>query len=281
MKSEINIGNIIKFGLFNSKKAYENLQITPYRIVQYFEFDYILSCEKNATSYIDDKVCKLAPNILIIRKPGQRSNSRLHYKCFCLHLKIERDNPLFDDLYSTPEYFTLINDKTYQKLFETLFQHLIKKHDFSNDYFTSAKILELIYYVKKDEKRNQKAKQTSLKKEKRSIQKIISYIKQHYQEDISLKKLGELMNYSPNHLQRIFTDVMGVSPQNYLEKVRVDYAKYLLAQEEHTLTDIAYLCGFSSQSYFSKVFKKHTALTPYAFRQKSAFKYDDSTKRIN
>ena len=61
------IGKILQYGSFNSKKFYGNLKNSPERTVIYFEFDYILSCEKNATSYIDDKSCKLEPNILIIR----------------------------------------------------------------------------------------------------------------------------------------------------------------------------------------------------------------------
>ena len=270
------IGKILQYGSFNSKKFYGNLKNSPERTVIYFEIDYILSCEKNATSYIDDKSCKLEPNILIIRKPGQKSKSSLHFKCYCLHLSVEPNSPFFDDLFSMPEYYTLINDKTYQSLFESLFSHLVKHIANENDYFTSAKLLELIYHLKKDSKQNQKMNRREFKKENRFIQKTISYIKKNYQKEITLKELGEIANYSPNHLQHIFTDIMGLSPQAYLEKIRIERAKFLLSQTDNPLADIAYECGFSSQSYFSKSFKKNTLLTPYEFRQKSAFNYDEN-----
>ena len=266
------VGKILQYGSFNSKKFFAKLKISPERTVANFEFDYILSCEKSAISYIDDKSCKLEPNMLIIRKPGQISKSRLHFNCYCLHLSLEPNSPFFDELFAMPEYYTLINNKTYQALFESLFAHLIKHVSHQDDYFTSAKLLELLYHLKKDSKQNQKINRTAFKKENRFIQKAISYLKQNYQKEITLKELGEITNYSPNHLQYIFTDVMGLSPQAYLEKIRIDRAKFLLSQSDSSLADIAYECGFSSQSYFSKIFKKHTFLTPNEFRQKSAFK---------
>lgn len=269
------IGQILNYGFYNSKNSHEKVKIAPIRNVESFEFDYILSCDKNATSYIDEKSCKLEPNMLIVRKPGQKSHSRLHFKCYCIHLHIQPNSPLFKDLFAMPEYYTLINDKTYQPLFESLFRHLIKRPTPENDYFTSAKLLELIYNLKKDSKRNQKINQTAIKRENRLIQKAISYLNQNYKNEITLKKLGEIMGYSPNHFQRVFTDVMGTSPQAYLEKLRIDHAKFLLSQNEKKLADIAYECGFSSQSYFSKIFKKHTLLTPFEFRQNSIFKYDN------
>ena len=267
------VANILKYGLYDSKHEYANKKITQKRVVNVFEFDYIISCNESATSFIDGKSFSLAPNTLIIRKPNQICNSKLHFKCYCLHLEIPKDSPLYSELLNTPNFYTFISDKTYQTLFESLFEHLIKQENFHSDYFVNAKILELIYHVKKDGVHNQNAKANSLKKENKAIQNAITFIKQNYQEEVTLKSLGKLTGYSPNHFQRIFTLIIGVSPQSYLESVRINQSKYLLTNKELSISDIAYSCGFSSQSYFCKVFKKHTLLTPYEFRQKSQFKY--------
>lgn len=267
---------IIKYGLFDSKKELSNKAKSPQREVAYFEFDYVISCDKKAISFIDDKKCQLFPNVLVIRKPFQKSCSRLHFKCYCLHLYIEQNNAMYNELLSLPEYYTLINDKTYQPLFESLFRHLVKNSDCPNDYFTTAKILELIYHLKKDEKSNKNVRHLSLRKENQFIQKAISFVKQNFNQKITLKELGELTGYSPNHFLNIFTDVVGCSPQKYLEQTRIEHAKYLLSKNEKSLTDIAYACGFSTQSYFCKTFKKYTLLSPNAFRQKSIFTYTNS-----
>ena len=102
-------------------------------------------------------------------------------------------------------------------------------------------------------------------------------MKKNYENNILLKDLGELTGYSPNHFQRLFTETMGISPSKYLENLRVNKAKYLLMENEKTLSEIAYQCGFSSQAYFSKVFKKHTLLSPFEFQTNALFKYLDNS----
>ena len=86
-----------------------NVKNSPRRKVMHFEFDFIINCDKGATSYINDKSCALKPNMLIIRKPEQTSCSKLHFKCFCLHLLIEKDSQFYLELSNLPSYYHLIN----------------------------------------------------------------------------------------------------------------------------------------------------------------------------
>lgn len=271
------IGNNFVCGVFDSKKSHKNKKLSALHTVETFQFDYITSCDSCAVSYINEKSCKLTPNMLIIRKPGQKSQSKLHYKCYCLHLEIAPDTLLFDELYNTPEYFTLINESIYRHLFEELLQHVTKNGKNPSDFFINAKILELAYHIKKDKKYNTEIKRYSLKKENASVRKAITYIKENYQKNITLSELGDITGYSPNHFQRLFIQTIGISPSKYLEKVRINQAKYLLIENEKSLSEIAYECGFSSQSYFSKVFKRHTLLSPYDFQSTQIFRFKGSS----
>ncbi len=264
---------ILQYGIFDSRKDYESYKISPVREVYRFEFDFVLSCSDYATSYIDNTKCKLTPNMIIIRKPGQKSNTKLHFKCYCLHLEVPKDHFLYNDLMSFPSFLTLINDKVYHDLFESLMQHLIKQTQNVVDYFILSKIYELFYLIKKDTPQNERIHIRNVKKENLSIRKVIEYLKSNFSSNITLETLGNLTGYSPNHLQYVFRKIIGKSPQKYLEEIRITNAKYLLVQNEKSITDIAYECGFSSHSHFTKVFKKHTLLTPYEFQQKSRFKY--------
>lgn len=264
---------ILQYGVFDSKQNYENLKVSPLRQVNCFEFDFILSCSNNAISYIDEKSCKIAPNMLIIRKPKQLSNSKLHFKCYCLHLEIPEDNILYQDLLSVPAFFTLINENTYHALFESLMQHLIKQPSIKTDYFVLSKIFELIYRIKKDTTQNKIVHYRNINNENISVQKAINHMKVNFSYPISLEDLGKLTGYSPNHFHRIFNTIVGISPQKYLENIRINQAKYLLIKNEMTITNIAYECGFSSHPHFSKIFKQRTLLTPYEFQQKNRFKY--------
>jgi AraC-like DNA-binding protein len=275
----MNIGKIVGCGVFDSHRYTDTAgeKISAERVVQSFEFDFILTADKTAASFIDAHSCRLFPGLLILRKPGQISHSILHYRCYCLHLIVEKDSPIYEELASLPDYYTFIHEAAYRALFEELISHLVKVGSAKEDFFSAAKILELVYLLKKDGARNENAREISSVKENRSVQKVIAYIKESFEKSITLSELSALAGYSPNHFQRIFTDIMGISPREYLEEVRIKHAKYLLAQSEKALAEIAQDCGFSSQSYFSKVFKLHTFITPNEFRQNAQFRFLEET----
>lgn len=98
---------------------------------------------------------------------------------------------------------------------------------------------------------------------------IRQYIDSHYRENLTLDMLAERSHVSKYHMVRIFTEEYGVSPINYLILRRIEEGKKLLKTTDHSLALISRTLGFSSPSYFSQVFKKHTACTPLEYRQKS------------
>ena len=65
---------------------------------------------------------------------------------------------------------------------------------------------------------------------------------------------------------------MGVSPRNYINQQKIEYAKSLL-KEGGSITDVSMALGFSTSSYFSYIFKKHTMLTPTEFIQNRQLDY--------
>ena len=264
---------VAQYGVFNSKNAYAGLTYSPKRRVLHFEFDFILSCERGAACHVDEKAYPLHPNMLVLRKPNQTSNSRLHFSCSCLHLCVPEGHILYGELTSLPDCLTAINAAAYQKLFEDLMRHLIKSDEKSADMFVLAKVLELAYRIQSDAKKTEPFARRGVGRESACVKQAVAYVKAHFSSKITLEDLGRAAGYSPNHFQRVFKSFCGVSPQEYLEKTRVDYAKQLLLQGQRTMTEIAYACGFSSQPHFCKTFKKHTFLTPSQFQQKARFSY--------
>ena len=99
------------------------------------------------------------------------------------------------------------------------------------------------------------------------IRCTVKYINEHLDQKITLDQLGEMAGYSPNHLHKLFSQIVGVSPQKYLENARVSSAKFALCTQERSLSEIAYSCGFSSQSHFTHTFKRLTGLSPQEYRK--------------
>ena len=69
---------------------------------------------------------------------------------------------------------------------------------------------------------------------------------------------------------RRFKAAIGVSPKEYLLKLRMDKAKHLLLEKSANIREIAYVCGFENEYYFSSCFKKSVGLSPSEFRRNGA-----------
>ncbi len=95
-------------------------------------------------------------------------------------------------------------------------------------------------------------------------------IRQNYAGLYGVEELSGQLGVSKSHLVRVFSAEVGMGPGQYLTAVRIDAAKTLLARRDYPLEVVATLCGFSGANYLCKVFKKHTGLTPAAFRAQNA-----------
>ena len=98
------------------------------------------------------------------------------------------------------------------------------------------------------------------------VKRATEYIHAHLSEKLSLVSAAEKAGVSAAYLSTLFRRVTGDSFQNYVNKVRVEEAKRLLMGTDYPILEIALACGFSDQSYFSKVFKKYTGLSPAKYR---------------
>lgn len=96
---------------------------------------------------------------------------------------------------------------------------------------------------------------------------VEQYINTHYKEDITLELLSKKAYMNKYYLVHAFKSYKGTSPIDYLISLRVEQAKELLETTNYPISQISDLSGFSSQSYFSQVFKKATSQTPNAYRK--------------
>ena len=96
-----------------------------------------------------------------------------------------------------------------------------------------------------------------------TIFKAKAYIDKHFSEEsLSLNTVASNVFISPNHLSAIFAQETGEKFIDYLTRVRIERAKYLLKNTAMKSADIAYETGFSDPHYFSTAFKKRTGMSP-------------------
>lgn len=96
---------------------------------------------------------------------------------------------------------------------------------------------------------------------------IRRYIDLHFKEALTLEQLAEVGHMNKFYLSHAFKREYNVSPINYMIAKRIDESKYLLAETDLSLSQIAQVLGFSSQSYFSQVFRRTQAVSPKEYRQ--------------
>lgn len=96
---------------------------------------------------------------------------------------------------------------------------------------------------------------------------IEQYLDEHFTEDITLETLSNLTYLNKYYLIHTFKNYKGTSPINYLIEKRISEAKHLLSTTNYPIAKIATLVGFSSQSYFSQVFRKEINMSPKEYRK--------------
>ena len=96
------------------------------------------------------------------------------------------------------------------------------------------------------------------------IKKAMEYAQKNY-ATATLKEASELCNLSYSYFSRLFKRAMGENFNEYVNSLRISEAKLMLTATTKSVADIAAECGFSSVSYFSKIFKEKTNVTPHKF----------------
>lgn len=105
---------------------------------------------------------------------------------------------------------------------------------------------------------------------KRKVSDIVRYVIDHIDRPINLLDLCKVTGLSASHLCRAMKMDTGLTPYNFVIRVRIEFARQILLSTNQSLVEVALACGFSSQPHFCATFKKLTGQTPGQFRRLAA-----------
>lgn len=91
-------------------------------------------------------------------------------------------------------------------------------------------------------------------------------------QDKSIRELSKTLGMTYEHLERVFKSSFGLSPLAYLNRLRIERAKSLMASGRYTVADAASAAGFNDAAYFSRAFRKHSGFSPSEFMKTSSNK---------
>jgi Response regulator containing CheY-like receiver domain and AraC-type DNA-binding domain len=100
-----------------------------------------------------------------------------------------------------------------------------------------------------------------------AVERACEYIAMHYAEDMLLQDIADHVHLSRTYISELFKKETGMNYNEYLMQVRMEKAKELLKKSVHKVADAASLVGYSNTSYFIKLFKSYTGLSPAEYSE--------------
>ena len=88
-----------------------------------------------------------------------------------------------------------------------------------------------------------------------NIETVIDYIESHLDEKLDLEKVSEAVHYSKYHLHRMFTNTVGMTIHDYVQRRQLTEAAKLLVFSSNPIIEVAFFCSYESQQAFSSAFK--------------------------
>lgn len=157
-----------------------------------------------------------------------------------------------------------------EELFKTVERELTERESYYQD-IVKARLREFWYLLKRRLPResSQTASYHKRTAQLYDFQKLLSYMEEHYNENITLEYAAEQMNFSPSHFSKIFKRLTGINFVNYVNMLRVEKAMELLQSTPKKMTEIGLSCGFNNVRTFNRVFKEVTGYTPSQFVQRT------------
>lgn len=267
----ITLPEIVSAGIYNAQLVYKSKSVTPSRKTTMFEIE--LPIADGGISYINDSSHAISEGTVICAKPGQLRHTKLPFKCYYIHI-IVNEGELFDLLSSYPDYIELDEKDEVVKIFAGLCESCV--NGTARETILSQSLLLKLIYTLDMKVATSKRSYSPKPSNKTVIEDTIQYIKSNLSTDLSLALLSERANFTQIYFHKLFRASTGRNLREYIEEQRIKKAIELLSATDKTLTQIAYECGFSSQSYFSFAFKRKTELTPREYAKKMQSKYEDA-----
>jgi len=258
-------------------KSYNKDHIdTSYHCHDFIEFSYVLSGSVNYK--VEDKIYKVTEKTLLPFNPevyheefldvGEEA-TELHIAFRNIKLSGLPINFILEEKFKEPIEFKQFKEDFHKCCLEIIEEQ--ESCEIGTDLILKSLIMKLIAlflkeinYVK-NAKKNQRCDLPFYNKNN-SVQIILEYLDKNYMNNISLDNISKNMYLSSVYISKIFKEITGESPINYLINIRLVKAKNLLLSTDLPINLIALSVGYTDPYYFSKLFKKYYGYSPSKFK---------------
>lgn len=269
---------IISIRYFNGK-IYDEGMVFPVRKVYDYEIEYII--DGNGCMVVDGVKNQLQSGMTFFRRPHQENYGIMPYECYLVVFDAagncknnsdqftvckNRYQPLHEIDIPIPPVTKFYYKEKVESILRIMHMEYMQANPFKQLLLKSYffQLISEIISVNMNQSIDYPLNITPMIQKR--IERCIEYIKENYKNELDINKLASEAKLSSSHFHRIFKLATGESPIQYAINLRLNEAKRLLVQTEYGIKEVCYECGFDDPSYFCKIFKQKTGLTPLAFR---------------
>jgi AraC family transcriptional regulator len=219
---------------------------------------------------------------IVFRRPGQYVQGILPYTCYtvCFDLLGNTGKSSYSYNFSKKQVFQInyknslldcippVTHAEHPNRFEVIFDGILREYMADpepGNLLLKAYVLELIHYLYKENQKGSSGLKAGNPYISR-IREVKDYIGKHLHRKILLAELASIAGMSPNYFHRIFTNTVGITPNEYILSKRMEKARELLVRTRLPISEVALICGYENIPYFSTAFKKHNQMAPGEYR---------------
>ncbi len=272
---DVIIPNLCSVGYFNGAIAYAGETRTEEHEILQYQLEFCT--EDCGTTYIDGTPYPILKNHIFCAKPTQKRWTHLPFRCYYLHFT-PVEGRINDVLQELPLCFSVSEEKM-QSFVHQIGQILTlrraaKTQVAEKELQFYSTLLNFLSQLQQESRRWEEEETQNVSAHNlQAISQSIAYLEENYSQKCTLDELAHAANFSPIYFHKLFKNITGQSPAEYLLRFRITKAQELLAATDLPLCDIALQCGFTSQSYFNYVFRREKQCTPAEYRRRQIQKY--------
>ncbi len=265
--------------LFSVAYTKVNFETTDTDITVYDKYKISILLSEGLNAVVGDKVIKSGKNSVVFFRPDELHFGRVSRAGVHSYLDFFIPLSFFEKFCKGSEIIKFITDKSenrvnyivfdmpHQKIiFETAIDtiEILKSNDKNSDMKIFSLMLRIILLCS-DFYEKQKYNPIDFQMPD-IVTGTMMYISENYKDKLSLEKLASRANCSVTYLSRIFKQYVGITIYNYIIATRIGNAQIML-NEDVSVTEVCFACGFDDCSNFIRTFKKITGKTPLQFQK--------------
>ncbi len=242
---KILINSIFSF-FYNKGEVHPDISYNGYEVLYLKSGSGTIVSGTNVMAYQAGDVFFAAPNYT-------RTTSCIHptqYECIRFQV-VGEVHDLASGLYRC-------SDSAVADLFKTIFTEYYRK-DYKYYDLSNLKLQEMMILLSRQLTVNTSSDQ--------NIHNLIKQIDTNLEFEMTVQEMAESLNYNYDYFRHKFKSITGQSATNYINNKRIENACKLLKENKYTCTEIANMCGFSSSSQFSKLFKRDIGISPMSYQK--------------